>query len=345
MKINSNAALVALVVASSISANALSAQTKRRARPSTPPPAAANIAQAWAAPLPASDAVLVADMRRLLTEAVPRALDNDARRMAEVNADIEQFKQRTGIDARQFDTLAVGARVTNPREGVTKVDHVVAVARGAFDAAAIISAGRAAAGGRLAEQQHAGKSVYVFSVNDQIKLFGLLKMRVSDLAMAVLDPTTLAVGEPAAVRAAIDAQAGRGVVDRALLDMARQPGALVGFAGNVPPTALQNLDTGLPEVDKSLASIRRFRGTVGMTGTGFQVATILGTGNAQDAQRLRGTIDAVRSVAPALLTMAGERGQLANGAIKNLKVTAQGNDVQLLLDLAQTELAAIMRAL
>ncbi len=43
--------------------------------------------------------------------------------------------------------------------------------------------------------------------------------------------------------------------------------------------------------------------------------------------------------------MAGERGQLAKGAIQNLKVTAQGADVQLRLDLAQSELAAIMRVL
>src|SRR5918993_3908569 len=139
MKRNIHVALVALAAASAIFAAPLSAA-----------------AQPWAAPLPASDAVLVADMRRLLTEAVPRVFDNDAKRVADVNADIEQFRQRTGIDARQFDTVAVGARMTHPREGVTKVDHMVAVARGKFDAAAVVAAGRAAAGGRLAEQKDAG---------------------------------------------------------------------------------------------------------------------------------------------------------------------------------------------
>jgi hypothetical protein len=96
-------------------------------------------------------------------------------------------------------------------------------------------------------------------------------------------------------------------------------------------------------LDKSLASIRRFHGSVGMTGAGYQLQTVLGTQTAQEASRLRGTIDAVRSVAPALISMAGERGQLAKGAIQNLKVTAQGPEVQLRLDLAQNELAAIMR--
>ncbi len=342
MRKNIYAPLVALVVALTVFSAPLVARTKRNTnRAATQTAAARN----WAAPLPASDGVLVADLKRLLTEAVPRALGNDAQRIAGVNADIEQFKQRTGIDARQFDTLAVGARLTNPREGVTKIDHLVAVARGKFDAAALVAAGRAAAGGKLSEQKHAGKSVYIFSINDRIKLFGLVKLRVSDLAMAVLDASTLAVGEPEAVRAAIDAQGGRGKVDSALLNTAWQPGALLGFAGNVPAGAFKDLDTGLPEVDKSIAAIRRFQGTVGMSGTGFQVLTILGTANAQDAQRLRGTIDAVRSVAPALLSVAGERGQLASGAIKNMKVSAQGNDVQLRLDLAANELSAILRAL
>lgn len=341
MKRNTYAPLLALLVALAASASPLAARTKRKAN-SNEPRAAARI---QAVPLPASDAVLFVELRRLLTEAVPRAFGNDAKRLADMNADIEQFKRRTGIDARQFDTLAVGARLANPREGVTKVDHMVAVARGKFDAAAVVAAVRAASGGTLSEQKHGGKTVYVLSVNDQLKLFGLLKMRVRELGVSVLSADTLAVGEPAAVRAAIDAQAGRGAVSRALLDAARQPGALIGFAGNIPAGSFKDIDTGMPGVDQSLASIRRFRGTVGMSATGFQVATILGTDSAKDAQRLSGTIEAVRQVAPALLSVAGERGQLANGAIKNIKVAAQGTDVQLRLDLAQSELAAIMKVL
>lgn len=334
------AAFVALVIMCAPSV-ALKGQTRTRQGAAASPSAA----QAWAAPLPASDAVLVADLRRLLTEAMPRVFEGDAERVAQVNADVDRFRQRTGIDARQFDTLAVGARITRPREGVTKVDHLVAVARGKFDAAALVAAGREASGGRLTEQKHGGKPVYVATINDRLKLFGLVNMRVSELAMAPLDSTTLAVGEPAAVRAAIDAQAGRGAVDKALLNTARPTGALVGFAGNIPAGTFSGIETGLPEVDKSLASIRRFHGSVGMTGTGYQLLTVLGTQNAQEAARLRGTIDAVRAVAPALISMAGERGRLAQGAIQNLKVTAQGPEVQMRLDLAQDELAAIMRAL
>jgi hypothetical protein len=296
-------------------------------------------------PLPASDGMLYVELRRLIFEGAPRAFNDDPQRLADLNANIDNFKTRTGIDARQVETLAVGARIAKPRPSVTKLDHVVAIANGKFDANAVMAASRSAAGTRLAVQKHRGKNIHVITINDQLRLFGILKMNVGELAITSIDATTIAVGDPVAVRAALDAQAGRGAIDPALVAAARQPGALISFAGNIAANVFADIETGLPDVDKSLASIRRIRGTLGMTDTGIQLLTVLGTENGANAQRLTGTIEAVRQVAPALLGAAGERGRLAQGAIKNLQVTTRGNDVELRLDLAQNELAAIMRAL
>src|SRR5437868_10871719 len=127
-------------------------------------------------PLPASDAVLRADLKKLLTEAVPRALSGDPAKLAQVNADVEQFKARTGIDARDFDTVTVGARIVQLPSGATKVTNAVAIARGTFRPDTVISAARAAAKGGFSEQKYGGLSVYVINVNDKIKVFGLAKM-------------------------------------------------------------------------------------------------------------------------------------------------------------------------
>src|SRR5947209_4375816 len=122
-------------------------------------------------PLPASDAVLMVDLKRLLTEAAPRALASDPARLAQLSADIEQFKSRTGVDARDFDTLAVGARMHRLPSGAMKIANVVAIARGTFSADALIEIGRASAKGKLTEQTYAGKTLYVIAVNDRIKVF------------------------------------------------------------------------------------------------------------------------------------------------------------------------------
>ena len=320
------------------------AQT-RRARPAAAPRAAARPAAAQSLPLPASDAVAFVQVRRLIDEVVPRVLGDDVARAAQVKADIEQFKARTGVDPRGFETLAVGARVAQLPSGATKLDHVVAVGRGTFDPAAIVAAGRAAPGASYQSATHGGKTVHVFGVNDQMRLFGLVRLRVSELAVAALDANTLAVGEPAAVRATIDAQAGRGRADAALMNTPRGADDLVVFAGHVPPEALAGIDVGLPEVNRSIAALRGVRGALSTTAAGFLMTTFLRSATPSDAQRLGKTVEALRAVAPGLLAQAGERGRMARAAVESLKVTTQGAEVQLRVELAQTDVASLLRAL
>ena len=148
-------ALSLLFFALGVSAFAQGGTSASRARTSgaqAAPVARVNV------PLPASDAVLRADLKKLLTEAVPRALAGDQAKLAQVNADVERFKARTGLDARDFDTVTVGARVTQLPSGATKVGNMVAVARGTFRPDAVISAMRAAAAGGLSEQKYAGRA-------------------------------------------------------------------------------------------------------------------------------------------------------------------------------------------
>src|SRR5205085_5473777 len=127
-------------------------------------------------------------------------------------------------------TLAVGARLTRLPSGAMKIANVVAIARGTFSADALIANARAAAKGKLTEQTYAGKTLYVIAVNDRIKVFGLLKTHVGELALCVLDQYTLAVGEPSAVRSAVDAAAGGGRVEQTRMNQAQTTGDLIAFA-------------------------------------------------------------------------------------------------------------------
>jgi hypothetical protein len=311
-------------------------------------PAAAS-AQAQAAaslPLPASDALLTLDVRALFAEVIPRALASDKARLAQLDADVAEFKARTGIDARAFDTLAVGARIVALPSGATKFDHVTAVARGTFKADALVAAARAAAKGGLAEQAYGGKKVYVAAVNDQLKLFGLAKMRVKDLAFAVLDQNTLALGEPEDVRAAIDAQAGRGRADMSPLNFPRSAGDFLAFAGNIPAGALAGVETGLsPDVDRAIQSVRGFYGTAGATAAGAQLMTTLRAGTAADAKQLYDVVGALRQIAPGFLSLAGPKWAFAGPMVNNMKVTTKGNEVQLRLDVPQADIATVLKAL
>ena len=327
---------------------AASAQNARR--PAAPAgrtaAAAAQAAPAAALPLPASDAVLTVDVRALFAEVIPRSLGSDKARLAQVSADVDEFRARTGIDAREFDTLAVGARIVPLPSGATKIDRVTAVARGRFKPEALVAAARAAAKGGLAEQKHGGKTVYVATVNDQLKLFGLARMRVRELAFAVLGQNTLALGEPEDVRAAIDAQAGRGRADMGLLNFPRGAGDFIAFGGNVPAGALAGIDTGISSnVDRAVASIRGFYGTVGSTAAGLQMMTTLRAGTAADAKQLYDVANALRQMAPGFIAVAGAKWAFAGRLTEGMKITTKGNEVQLRLEVPQADISAVLKSL
>jgi hypothetical protein len=308
--------------------------------------AAQTVPPAAALSLPTSDAVLMVDVRALFAEVIPRSLASDKARLAQVNADVDEFKARTGIDPREFEAMLVGARIVPLPSGATKIDRVTVLAAGNFRADALVTAARAAAKGGLAEQTYGGKKVYVAAINDHLKLFGLTRMHVRELAFAVLDTKVLALGEPEAVRAAIDAQAGRGRADLSTFDFPKGANDFIGFAGNVPAGVLTNIDTGISSnVDRAVASIRSFYGSVGSTPAGLQLMTTLRAGTAADAKQLYDVASALRQMAPGFISVAGAKWAFAGRLTESMKITTKGTEVQLRLEVPQADISTVLKAL
>lgn len=326
-------------------ATPLHAQTRRgsgRAASRTTAAAAASSAQAAAgllASLPASDAVMSVDVRRLLSDALPRAYNNNPAELARVNSEIDKFKTSTGLDARSIERLVVGVSYNQTAAGKTLVE-TVAVARGNFKNAASFAPSQ----GRMQEEKYAGKTIQVFNVDAQVKLLGLFNMRVTDVAVAMLDANTVAVGKLERVRAAIDAQAGRGRVAPEITALAtRDANAILGMGGNIPASLTQNLDMG--NISKSIASVRQFYSTLGTTTSGFNMLTALRTENASAAQSLSTMITGLKQLAPfALGQMPAARQRPLRSLVENTKVNTEGNDVLITLELAQVDVAALIDA-
>lgn len=298
------------------------------------------------AALPVSDAVVTLDVRRLFGEALPRAYASHPEELARINSEVEQFKARTGLDARQFERLALGVSYGRAASGATTVD-AVAIAQGSFNPGALIAGARMAADGKYQEQQHAGKTIYVFNVNERVKLLGLFNLNVTDLAVAQLDAKTLAVGKLARVREAIDAaSSGRGRLSAEMTSLAtRTPNAIIGFGGNVPAEAVRNLDLLNGEFSRSVASIRQFYGALGTTERGFLMQSVLRTQDAGAAKTLSDTVAGLKQFAPLLISRyPAAKARLLQGVVEGTRVSATGNEVQISLDLAQADVAALIQA-
>lgn len=334
------AAFVALVLSAPVGAQPRTSQEAAQQ-------ASAERGARLLASLPASDGVVIVDAKRLMSEALPRAYGNNQAELARINSEIDKFKTRTGLDARQFEHIAVGASYGQTTGGATTME-TVALVQGAFDSAAIITAARAASAVKPREEKHRGRSVYVFAVNDEVKLLGLFNLHVTDLAVAALDANTVALGKLSRVRAALDAAVPGGTrVSPEIAGLAlRKHNVIVGLSGNVPRDAFAGVPFPSEQLSRSVNSIRQLYGSVSAGEAGFQMESVLRTGTAAEARTLGDTITGLKMLAGGLIGFRYQepRAGLLRGVVTATRVAAAGNEVQITLDMKQDALAAIIEA-
>jgi len=293
--------------------------------------------------LPASDAVAIVDVKRMLNETMPSILGSDQAKLAQANAEVDKFKTKTGVDLRQFNRVAVGVRYAYPNATTTKLE-TVAIAHGTFDAKAVSASARAAANGKSREEKYRGLTITIINVNDQIKVLGLWNMTISELAICPLDPTSLALGTLENVKAAIDAgKAGRAPAELIAL-ASKDPAAVIGFGANITPELLAKLDVGNDTIAKDVSSIKQAYGSVGSTQSDVTLMMVARTDSADAAKNLGDTVEGLRQLGSMFIgRLADPRKALAESALNNLKVTARGMEVEIRTQVAAANLAALIK--
>ena len=293
--------------------------------------------------LPQSDAVAQVKMRQLLSEAMPRILAGNPAKLSEVNASMDRFKDRTGLDPRMFQEVALGIRFTYPSEGVTKV-QTVALANGTFSAAAMVAAGRVASNGKYREEKYQDKTIYVFTVDENLKLLGLFDVRIGELAAAPLDTNTLALGDPAGVRSVIDAARSRKRPNTELIALAsRDPNAVIGFGSNISERLIANLDIGNAPIGADLRTLRQVYGSVGTTESDLQLFIAARAVNAEAAKNFSDTLEGLKQFGALFVgRLSGAKGVLAKSALANMKIVADANELQIRTSVAQAEVGPLL---
>jgi hypothetical protein len=295
------------------------------------------------ASLPESDAVALVSVKRALDEALPRLLASNPAKLATTNAQIDNFKTRTGIDPRAFDQVALGVRYTYPSDGITKL-HTVGLARGTFNPAAMVAAGRIAANGNFREEKYQGKSIYIFTLDENIKLFGLLSFRLREFAASPVDANTLAIGDAQSIRNVIDVGRARKRASTELVALAsRDPNAIMGFGGNISPTLLRNLDIGNQAVVQDLSSVRQVYGSFAITQTDVEMFVAARTLNADSARQLGDTLEGLKQLGALFVNrLSAPKSALAKNALANLRIVTQANELQVRTAVAQSAIAPLV---
>lgn len=316
----------------------ISAQTRRAATRTAAP--------TLLTALPASDAVAFVKVRQVLDDAMPKLLAGNPTKLSEANAHIEQFKTRTGIDPRSFEEAALGIRYNYPAEGITKF-KTIGVARGTFSAAALTAAGRMAADGKYREERVGDKQIYIFSLDQQIKLLGMFDIHLGELAVSPIEANLLAIGDPEGVREFISQRRARRNVNSELIALAsRDPNAIFGFGGNISPELRKTLSITNDAIARDLTAVRQVYGSVGLSEKDLNVMLAARTVDEFAARNLAGTVEGLKLLGGVFVNrLPAAKAALARNALSTMTITNQGNELLIRTSVAQTSLAPVIGGL
>jgi hypothetical protein len=281
------------------------------------------------AALPVSDVVAFADVRRILTDAVPRLLAKDPATLAQMMGMLNEVRTKTGINILAIDRVAMGARVLGPLGPTFKKENVgvAIIAHGDFDANALIEFARRETHGKLAEQPYGGKTIYSEPPPEPPRK----RSERETPAFSVLDGNTLLIGDLTQVRATIDAAGGTGRVDTSLVQNASQnSNAMFGWAVNFSPALAATATEGMLPDDMSRGAIKFLMSTIkqlfasfGSTPTTFTAVFGVRLCDADQAQSLSEMMTGARKQ---FGSMGGD--PEIRGLLDNIQISAQGSVLQ-----------------
>ncbi|MEO6588341.1 MAG: hypothetical protein ABIP06_03345 [Pyrinomonadaceae bacterium] len=316
----------------------------------------AKNASELAALLPASDIVVTMDAQKTFNTALPQVLSANQEMLDRINAHIDEMKTKIGIDARQFEQIAVGAKTRQISPQQTEVEPFI-LARGTFNSTQLITIAKLASKGKYTEEKIGSRTVYVFKINElsaqnkpqtSNSFFGrmmdkMLKSLSSEIAVTAFDNNTLAFGTAARVREAFAANS-KSRVSAEMLGLAnKNPNAVVNFGGKMPKGigALLPLDN--DELGKTIDAISQFSGSLDVADGKTNLFVMAKTLKEDDALNLYDTIDAMRSLGKMFL--GGNKNpdkQVYARMIENANITRNGTEVSLDLQVPQSDLDVIV---
>lgn len=310
-----------------------------------------------AALLPASDGVVSVDTKRLFDSALPQILSGNKEMLGEINAKIDEFKNNTGIDIRQFDRIAVGIAMKQTSPGNTDFEPLV-LARGSFDANSLAALAKFASKDSFREEKIGSRTIYIFSAKEMIEknktavkssfiqkiLDKILPGLSGETAVTVYDSNTLAFGKYERLKLMLTD--GKSRVDAGLLTLInKNPNAVGSFAANLPDGMASFLELTDDELGQNLAAIRQIYGMFDVVGENTLVLVAAKTAKPEQAASLNDSLAGLQSVfSGILLGSKSENQKLYGRMLKATKISQTGSEIKIDLQVPQSDINILIGA-
>jgi hypothetical protein len=306
-----------------------------------------------AALLPASDLVVTLDAQRLFNQALPQVLAANPKTLAEINAHVDELKSKTGLDARQFQQVAIGLATRQISAKDVEFEPFV-LARGNFNSGALVAVAKMASG-TYREEKIGGRTVYIFTAKEILdknkptasnsyfsKIFDkITKSLTREVAVTTYDDKTLAFGTPARVREAFETKTR--VASDVLGLVNRNPNAVVSFGGNMPNGMSAFLPFDNDELGKNLDAIRQISGGLNIGSGNAALSVTAKTLKDEQAQGLKETMEGLQMLGKAFLGASKSPDkQVYARMIENAKIARVGSEVSFDLQVPQTDIDVLI---
>ncbi len=306
--------------------------------------------------LPASDGVAVFDAKRFLDDALPRVLSANQPMLGEIMAKINEMENRTGIDLRKFDQVAVGVAFKKISAKETDYEPIL-IAGGDINAGALVAVAKLASKGTYREEKIGERTVYVFALKDVVqkstkpttsKVSGMiddaLKGLSKEIAVTSIDANTLAIGTLPRVRETLEGKTHASADLTSLLS--QKETAVMSFATRIPGgmEALLPLDN--DEIGKNINAIQLMAGSLDVAAAGTNLHVMARTVKADQAQSLSEMLDGLKMLGGALLGGSKRTDQqVYSRMIKNAKIANRANEVTLDLLVPQADIDILVASI
>lgn len=186
------------------------------------------------ATLPEADTLIYINSQRILNEAAPKFMPE--KEFANMRSGFNELRQNVGLDPAKIEYILLAVRFKKPSAELSFIPpEFMLVAGGDISADSLLVLARMAAGGKLRDEKYRNKTIALMTIEQiakQAETNPLLKS-FTEVAIAPLNASTIAVGAPAYLKSAVDAAEGNGrISSESLNSLLRDPTVLMSAAGS-----------------------------------------------------------------------------------------------------------------
>ena len=286
--------------------------------------------------LPEADTMIYINPQRILNEVVPKFVS--PKDVEEMRKDFEEVKKNAGIDPTRVDYVVIAVRFKKPTDDLNfKPPEFLVVTGGDFSAESLMTLARMASQGKLRDEKYADKTIGLMTIDPIVKeaeknpfLKGF-----SEIGLVALNANTIASGTPGYLRAAIDAAGGKDRINPTTLNsLVRDPNALISIAGSPWHSFAKSFgmlgtesNARAPRCETNMGD---FYAALTMDASNFMIRGVSNADNPDTAKILANLYSGLLHYATSSIP-----DQSAQSLLKDLAITAEGDEVSLRADFPQ----------